>query len=96
MITVFSAGGPAEGSQGSASNAEADAIVRRRLLISAGAGAGLLALSLIPSELLDGSASKPLYEYLVPLLRSIVRDPRFLIFKFHDVLCTPGYLYWNS
>jgi hypothetical protein len=64
-------GRPSE-SQGTSGEEDENAIVRRRLLYSAGITVGVVLLTLIPTELLDGSASKPLYQYLVPLLRSIV------------------------
>ena len=55
-----------------------EAVVKRRLLIGGVLTVGTIALSLIPTEDLDGSANKPLYVYLVPLLRSIVRPFTFM------------------
>ena len=47
--------------------------MKRRLVIGSVLTIGTIALALIPTEDLDGFANKPLFVYLVPLLRSIVR-----------------------
>ena len=57
-----------------------------------GISVGVVLLTLIPTELLDGSASKPLYEYLVPLLRSIVRCPSLTAALWAPVACMCMYV----
>jgi hypothetical protein len=56
-----------------ASNTE-KSIVGRRLTIAAVLTVVTVAFALVPTERLDGSASKPTYLYLVPVLQSIVRS----------------------
>lgn len=68
-VDFFTGGGLTE--QSSEDREAEDAVVKRRLLIGGVLTVGTIALSLIPTEDLDGSANKPLYVYLVPLLRSI-------------------------
>lgn len=48
---------------------EAEATIQRRLLIAGLLSAGALALALIPTDALAPKPQKPLYFYLVPLLR---------------------------
>lgn len=50
-----------------------DGIVTRRLLVGAVVAGATVAFALVPTESLDGSAQKPLFFYLVPVLRSLVR-----------------------
>ena len=52
---------------------QAQATVNKRVLIGAAATVLLGAFALVPSESLDGGASKPVSFYLVPVLRSVVR-----------------------
>jgi hypothetical protein len=70
-VDFFTGGGPSEaaGSTGS-SDADIEAgVVQRRLLIGIGASAALGAFALVPTEKLQPAPSKPLFFYLVPLLR---------------------------
>lgn len=71
-IEFFTGGGPGEvdGEVNAAENNEEKAIVKRRLLIGTVLSAGLGAFALIPTEKLQPPPSKPLFFYLVPLLRS--------------------------
>jgi hypothetical protein len=66
----FTGGGPseAEGAGGGASAAEA-AEVRRRLLLGAGLALAAGAFALVPTDRLAPPPSKPLFLYLLPLLR---------------------------
>lgn len=49
--------------------------VARRVILGVVASAVIGGLALVPTESLDGNATKPLFFYLVPVLRSIVRHP---------------------
>ena len=49
------------------------ATVRKRLLIGLGIAAVMAAFAIVPTESLNGKASKPVFYYLVPVLRSVVR-----------------------
>eukprot|EP00892_Ulva_mutabilis_P012623 jgi/Ulvmu1/9733/UM055_0073.1 len=68
-VDFFTGGGLTE--QSSADRDAEESVVKRRLIIGSVLTVGTIALSLIPTEDLDGFANKPLYMYLVPLLRSI-------------------------
>lgn len=48
-------------------------VVGRRLAIGLALTVVTAAFAIIPTESLDGAASRPLYVYLVPVLRSVVR-----------------------
>lgn len=69
-VDFFTGGGPSEaaGSTGSESDIEAG-VVQRRLLIGIGASLALGAFALVPTEKLQPAPSKPLFFYLLPLLR---------------------------
>ena len=74
-VAFFTGGGPSEAEGGAGESAEAGATVQRRLLLGlllAGAGAGL---SLVPTEDLASAPTKPLFFYILPLLRSQVGGP---------------------
>mmetsp|Transcript_10142 Transcript_10142/g.27647 ORF Transcript_10142/g.27647 Transcript_10142/m.27647 type:complete len:327 (-) Transcript_10142:1826-2806(-) len=71
-IEFFTGGGPSEledsGAAGSAGESPA-AVVQRRLVLGIGLSVALGAFSLVPTEQLQLAPSKPLFFYLVPLLR---------------------------
>jgi len=69
-VEFFTGGGPSEVEdvQGSGEDG-AEGIVRRRLLIGIGLTAAAGAFALVPTEKLQAPASKPLFFYLIPLLR---------------------------
>ena len=56
-------------------SADERGVVGRRLAIGVALSAAVAALALVPVESLDGAASRPLYVYLVPVLRSVERPP---------------------
>lgn len=70
-IEFFTGGGPGEvGGNGKGDQTEEEAaVVKRRLLIGTLLSIGLGAFALIPTEKLQPPPSKPLFFYLVPLLR---------------------------
>jgi hypothetical protein len=72
-IEFFTGGGPSELEDGASAGGSADdspaTIVRRRLFIGIGLSVALGAFSLVPTEQLQLAPSKPLFFYLVPLLR---------------------------
>jgi hypothetical protein len=70
-IEFFTGGGPGEvdGKLNAAQEQEEKATVKRRLIIGTVLSAGLGAFALIPTEKLQPPPSKPLFFYLVPLLR---------------------------
>jgi hypothetical protein len=67
------------------------AIVGKRLAIAAVLTVATVAFALVPTERLDGSASKPTYFYLVPVLRSIVCSSAFRLSLFF--LLSPCHAY---
>lgn len=78
-IEFFTGGGPSEGGtldenasvQGvGASKSSEDAVVQRRLAIGLGLSVVLGAFALVPTEKLQPAPSKPLFFYLVPLIRT--------------------------
>ena len=69
-IEFFTGGGPSEAVEGmDSSRSQEKDIVQRRLLIGLGLSAALGAFALVPTEKLQPPPSKPLFFYLVPLLR---------------------------
>jgi hypothetical protein len=66
-------GGPSEASASSGPTAEQQALIQRRVLLGGGATAALAAFALVPTKDLRLKPSKPLYFYLVQLLRVQVR-----------------------
>lgn len=69
-VEFFTGGGPSEISEGDAtSSKEESEEIRRRILIGLGITAAVGAFALIPTEKLQPPPSKPLFFYLVPLLR---------------------------
>lgn len=69
-VDFFTGGGPSEAAGVTGSEADIEAgIVQRRLIIGIAATAALGAFALIPTEKLQPAPSKPLFFYLVPLLR---------------------------
>jgi hypothetical protein len=62
-------------SEGFEMNETEQAIVRKRIFIALGASAAVAAFAFVPTELLNGKASKPASFYLVSVLRSVVRIP---------------------
>lgn len=70
-IEFFTGGGPGEvdGEVNAAQEEEEKAVVKRRLLIGIALSIGLGAFALVPTEKLQPPPSKPLFFYLVPLLR---------------------------
>ena len=69
-VAFFTGEGPGETSAGGGTTAEEQAVVQRRLLLGLLATAGLGAFALVPTEKLSLSPpSKPLFFYLVPLVR---------------------------
>jgi hypothetical protein len=78
-VTFFTGAGATEGGQlrdgggaGGAGGAEEQGVVRRRLLQGALATAALAAFALVPTRALRvGAPSKPLFFYLVPLVRAL-------------------------
>lgn len=70
-VSFFTGGGPSESDGTDAAGAEEKEVVKRRLLLGLLASAGLGAFALVPTQQLQiGKPSKPLFFYLVPLLRS--------------------------
>jgi hypothetical protein len=59
----------AERASSSPSSAEDDAVVSRRLTIGAALSAAAAAFALVPTQRLRAPPSKPLFLYLVPLMR---------------------------
>jgi hypothetical protein len=78
-----------EQSAGMEASETEEAIVGRRLAIGAVLTVVTIAFALVPTEQLDGSASKPSYFYLVPVLRSIVRSSAFLLRLLFQLQCMP-------
>ena len=76
-VTFFTGAGATEGGQlgeagSAASSAEEAGVVRRRLLQGALATAALAAFALVPTRALRvGAPSKPLFFYLIPLVRAL-------------------------
>jgi len=68
-VEFFTGGGPSETKSVEASADGTEGEVRRRLLIGLGLTAAVGAFGLIPTEKLQPAPSKPLFFYLVPLLR---------------------------
>lgn len=68
-VDFFTGGGPSEAADGADADVDG-AEVRRRLLIGLALTAGLGAFALIPTERLAPPPSKPLFFYLVPLVRA--------------------------
>jgi hypothetical protein len=71
---VWHSGKPGEETAGNEMTVAEKGIVGRRLAIGAVLAAATAAFALVPTERLDGTASKPTYFYLVPIIRSIVRS----------------------
>jgi A/G-specific adenine glycosylase len=76
-IEFFTGGGPSEagtqtgpGQGVDASESSEDAVVQRRLAIGIGLSVVLGAFALVPTEKLQPPPSKPLFFYLVPLIRT--------------------------
>lgn len=73
-VDFFTGGGPSEaaGSSGTTGSTESEieaGVVQRRLIIGIGLSLAAGAFALIPTERLQPAPSKPLFFYLVPLLR---------------------------
>jgi hypothetical protein len=69
-VEFFTGGGPGESSSESLKmTKEENAVIQRRLLIGIGLTAVVGAFALVPTERLQPPPSKPLFFYLVPLLR---------------------------
>lgn len=69
-VDFFTGGGPSEAASSAGGDGDVDAgVVTRRLLIGIGLSVGVGAFALIPTEKLQPAPSKPLFFYLVPLVR---------------------------
>lgn len=68
-MDFFTGGGPSEAEGAAAAGDAEGAVVRRRVLIGLGLTAALGAFALVPTEKLQAPPSKPLFFYLVPLIR---------------------------
>lgn len=73
-VEFFTGGGPSEASGGSTgplkSSEEEKSLVNRRIVVGLAGTVGLIAFALVPTEKLQPPPSKPLFFYLVPLLRT--------------------------
>lgn len=69
-MAFFTGGGPSEAESGAAASQEEAAVVRRRLLGGLALTAAAAAFAIVPTERLQPAPSKPLFFYLVPLVRT--------------------------
>lgn len=70
VAEVMTGGGPSEAAATAGLSADEEATVRRRVLIGGAITAVTIALSLVPDKALNPKPSKPLFFYLVPLVRA--------------------------
>jgi hypothetical protein len=68
-VNLVTGGGPSEAEGAAGLSPEEQATVTRRLLIGGGLSSAAIALALIPDKAFNPKANKPLFFYLVPLLR---------------------------
>ena len=68
-MDFFTGGGPSEAEGAPGASEEEGAVVRRRLLLGVGLAVAAGAFALVPTEKLQAPPAKPLFFYLVPLVR---------------------------